>query len=265
MSLLYSPIESRPELLARLYLHGVLPSLVDLLEFYAEAKAILGDRSFVLRIRAEALISDLSFQDGACHFLKESGLSPAIVLRFFSCRQLNRQFSGHGFTLPLPVRGAWRIGALRTFTSLSRCLKTTLVPNFEPSGADDVLALERYLHLSFSVALASTSVLIEHEEFAHRLFSGMEDWMVMVRVDGTDICGWVRRDGGCFEWGRGVPAGRSSAELSFRDTRVALKALAGNFDNFAAVNEGAIRLSGFAPLADKFGLVMDRVQAYIDT
>ena len=58
---------------------------------------------------------------------------------------------------------------------------------------------------------------------------------------------------------------RASAELVFDDAQVALQALTGGLDHFAAINGGAIRVGGLAPLAEKVGLVMDRVSGYLDT
>ena len=264
MSLLYAPAESPAELLARLHLHAVLPAFEDLLEYSEAAKAIVGERCFSLRMRAGGLVSDLSFEAGVCRVLEAQQATPSVVLHYLSCEQLNNQFTGRGLALPLPLRGVWRIGDLRTFVALSDCLKATLLPDVESVELTAPTAVICHLQLSVSVALAATAILIEHEAFARSLFAGLGDWMVSLRVEETEVAGWLRHERGRLSWGRGMPKARASAELVFDDATVALQALTGDLDNYAAVNRGAIRVGGLAPLAEKVGLVMDRVSGYLD-
>ncbi len=264
MSLLYAPATSDSELLARLHVHAVLPAFESLLQCSQEARAILKDRQFSLAMRAGNLVSNLFFNSGECCHQRVTEESPSVVLHFLSYRQLNSQFTGRGVSLPLPLRGAWRIGDIRTFMALSDCLKTTLLPDRKVLAHADSAFVACHLQLSFSVALAAATILLEYEPFSQRLFAEQGDWMVSLRVDGSRIAGWIRSEAGQLSFGRGLPQAQADAELVFQDSIIALQALGGELDNFAGVNGQAIRVGGLAPLAEKLGLVLDRVPAYLD-
>ncbi|MCC5840548.1 MAG: hypothetical protein JJT96_10515 [Opitutales bacterium] len=266
MSILLEPTGKHPVLLARLHLFAVLPAFGDLLKHAEPAREILGERRFSLRLRAGSLSSDLYFGRGQFRFLPAFHPGSQLALHFLSYSQLNKQFTGRGVSMPIPVRGARFLGHLRTFSKLSSMLQAGLLSEsgLLAYGLEERRASEVHLRLIFSVALGAFTVLVEHESFARALFADGDDWMVQLSVDGAEMDAWISRTGGHCRWGRGTAPGPVLAKLVFDNQSTALKALSGELDGFAAINAGRIRISGLAPLVDKLSLVFERVGAYLD-
>jgi hypothetical protein len=265
MSLLIAPPTSHPELLARLHLHAVLPAFDDLVKYLVPARELLQGRRFCLRLQAGKLNADLLFTNGRCRFSQAFSLSPQLVLRFLTHTQLNKQFSGKGFSLPIPVKGASLVGHMRVFSRLAAMLQLGLLSKsgLAAYGLTEQEAREIHLRLTFSVALAAFIILTEHEKYAKSLFLGSGDWTVQLSVAGANMDAWLaRRAGVCF-WGRGRARGKLTAKLIFNKPSTALKALSGDLDNFAAINAGEIQVVGFAPLLDKLAIVFERVPLYL--
>ncbi len=264
MSLSYSPPYPSPALLARLNLYAVLPAFADLIKHSEEARQVLGERSISVKIQAGSLFATLVFANGRCRFLREPTVRSMLVLRFLTYTQLNKQFSGRGFSLPIPVRGARRVDAMRTFAALSSLLQSTLLP--ERSGAAERDPEQRALHvrLTLGVGLAAACELIRWEPCSSSLFSTAGDFTVQFRVKGLDLAAWVAVKDGVPCWGKGEARGPVTAALIFRDASIALRALDGNLDNLAAVNTGAIKVEGLTPLVDKLGIVFERVPIYLE-
>ncbi|NBB80126.1 MAG: hypothetical protein GVY36_11890 [Verrucomicrobia bacterium] len=259
MSLLFAPVKMSPELQARLHLFGVLPAFSDLLKHSERARATLKNQRFRLRIRSQSILSaDLLFSEGRCRFLRNTSNSPTVTLRFVSHRQLNRQFSGRGFSFPVPTRGASNVQALKVFSQLSLQLQNALVT---PESGDAEHS-QLHLRLTFGVALAAACELINHETFSTHLFANLPDWRVEFTIGHTDFRAWIGQTGGLAQWGRGA-AKAPLAHLHFEDPKIAQKALGGKLDNLSAVTSGAIRVGGLTPLADRLSLVFERVPIYL--
>lgn len=258
MSLLFAPAELTPELLARLHLFGVLPAFYDLLKHSPAARAQLKARRFRLRIQAGRLSADLLFSQGRCRFLRDSSKPPTLCLRFLSYSQLNRQFSGKGFSLPIPTKGARNPAAFRTFAKLSESLQQALVYRAEATSPEESL----HLRLTLGVALATAAELIQHERFSASLFAGETDWAAEFTIGQTDFRAWIGQTAGRTCWGRGGHP-QAQARLHFKEPQVALRALDGRLDNLSAVNGGDIRIEGRLPLIDRLSLVFERVPVYL--
>lgn len=259
MSLLFAPVKTSPELQARLHLFGVLPAFSDLLKHSEQARATLANQRFRLRIQSQSTLSaDLLFSEGRCRFLRNPSSRASIALRFVSHRQLNRQFSGKGFALPVPTRGASNIRSLKVFNQLSLQLQNALVT--PESG--DVENSKLHLRLTFGVALAAACELINHEGFSAHLFASLPDWTAEFSIGDTDFRAWIGQIEGVAQWGRGA-ANAPLARLHFEDPKIAQKALGGKLDNLSAVTNGAIRVGGLTPLADRLSLLFERVPIYL--
>ena len=260
MSLLFAPIlDTSPALQARLHLFGVLPAFADLLKHSPQARATLGGERFRLRIQSERNISaDLLFSESRCRFLRSSSSRAGVCLRFISHRQLNSQFSGNGFSFPMPTRGGTNIRALQVFKQLSLQLQEALS---EPDPADNgQCAL--HLRLTFGVALAAACELIKYEGFSARLFAHDPNWSVQFSIGDTDFRAWLGKQNGQAQWGRGM-AKAPLAHLHFKDPKIAKKALGGKLDNVGAVTGGAITVCGLTPLVDRLSLIFERIPIYL--
>jgi hypothetical protein len=265
MSCLLAPPTPNPELLARLHLHAVLPAFEDLVKNMPVAREWLGSRRFCLRLLVGQLSADLYFSNGRCRFSQALGINPQVVLRYLSYTQLNKQFSGRGFSLPIPVKGARQVGHMRTFSRLAAMLQEGLLTKtgLIAFGASESQAREVHLRLTFSVALAACVILIQREAYAKTLFAGSGDWTVQLMVLGARMDAWIARRAGVCSWGRGKAHSAVTARLVFDKPSTALKALSGSLDNFSAINAGELCVHGLAPLVDKLGLVFERVPFYL--
>lgn len=259
MSGLFAPVETSPELLARLHLFAVLPAFPDLLKHSAQARKRLGKQRFRLRLQSPAkLQADLFFSRGRCRFLGNTPGRPGICLRFVSHQQLNRQFTGDGFSLPIPTGGLCKIRALWTFSRLSAQLQAALVEPTDTTTEPEAL----HLRLNLGIALAAACQLITHEAFCAHLFAGESDWAVEFTIGETDFRAWIGGRAGATHWGRGRSQ-NPLARLHFENPRIAQEALNGRLDNMRAVAGGAIRISGLTPLVDRLSLVLERVPLYL--
>ncbi|MCH8474828.1 MAG: hypothetical protein LAT55_06320 [Opitutales bacterium] len=265
MSLLFAPLEKKPELLANLYLYAVLPGFSDLLKHCPLARAKLGHHSFSLRLQSGSLQADLYFSKGRCRFFRNPALRPQIILRYLSLSQLNHQFNGKGFALPLPSRGATRLGDLQAFSALAGLLQEGLLSsrNLIERGLESSLARSIHIRLTLGCVMAAGAELINKETFSKNLFATSGDWLIDFSIASTDMKAWLERRGGICHWGRGAPPRSPGASLEFASEAAALEALSGNVDTLAMVNLRTIRLRGHTPLLDKLEPVFARIDPYL--
>lgn len=265
MSLLYAPLRKDPNLLARLYLYAILPGFSDLLKHSPLARQTLGPHSFSLRLQTHSLQADLYFSNGRCRFFKNPALRPQIVLHFLSANQLNSQFSGQGFSLPIPTKGASRFGDIKAFSLLAKLLQDAMLSsqNLIDRGVPPFLARSIHIRLTLGCAMAAGAELINREEFSGKLLHQSGDWLVAFSIPSSNMGAWLARTNGLCHWGRGAPPGQPDALLEFVDESSALEALSGNADTLAMVNLGKIRLRGNTPLLDKLEAVFARIDPYL--
>ncbi|MCH8539410.1 MAG: hypothetical protein LAT58_01415 [Opitutales bacterium] len=265
MSLLFAPLEKKPELLASLYLYAVLPGFSDLLKHCPLARKTLGNHTFSLRLQSGSLQADLYFSKGRCRFFRNPALRPQIVLRYLSHTHLNHQFNGEGFTLPVPSRGATRLGDLKAFSALAGLLQEGLLSsqNLIKRGLESSLARSIHIRLTLGCVMAAGAELINGETFSQSLFEASGDWLIDFSIASTDLTAWLERREGLCHWGRGAPPRTPDASLQFASESAALEALSGKTDTLAMVNLGNIRLRGHTPLLDKLEPVFARIDPYL--
>lgn len=264
MSLSFSPPHPHPALLARLHMYAVLPAFSDLMKHSPQARALLDGQNMVIAIQASAIMAALEFSAKHCHFHYTPPAKPTVTLRFLGYRQLNRQFSGSGFSLPIPTRGGHRIRAMKTFAALSKVLLYALLPDKSHGTTRSPADRDLYVRLTLGVGLAAACELIRHEEYSSSLFASCGDFIIGLHVEDFDLRAWLGVINGVPQWGRGDPNGTPTASVSFKNPSVALKALSGRFDNLAAVTTGAITIKGMIPLIDKMNAVFERVPVYLE-
>jgi hypothetical protein len=189
------------------------------------------------------------FQSGAVSVRPSANLKTAISLFFVSTRQLVRQFTGRGFSLPLPRRGFWRLAQLHRFNQLGKILESEL---------------ERHARLLLSVALGSIGPLAQRDSRARDLLGDCPEGIAEFGVPSADLYGWVEITRHKISWGRGRALRTPEVKVFFRNEPIALAALRGELDEFAAIGKGDLRVSGLVPLADTLGAVMARADVYLE-
>lgn len=241
--------KSHDDLAARLYLQAVLPAMEELAQVSPRARALIAGWDCAVEF---AVVGQggaaVRFRDGMVSVLRERYREAAISLWFVSSRQLVNQFTGLGFSLPLPRRGIFRMASLWRFHRVGKILEEEL---------------EQHPQLLLSVALGSMGPLVEDDAKAREL---MRDCPAGVAEFGVPTCGlfgWVEWRNGEIKWGRGRAARAADVTVQFHDERIALAALRGELDEWAAIGAGDLTVRGLVPLAESLGAVMERAEGYV--
>ena len=242
--------ESFQKIATALYLRAVLPAFEDLTRVSEQARALLaGWRCSVEFAVCGAGGATLSFRDGAVAVSPERSSNSSLSLFFLSPLQLIKQFSGKGFSLPLPRRGIFRPGSLLRFQKI---------------GALFQKEVEQHPRLLLSVALGSLPPLAELDHAAQHLLGNCPHGTAQISVPSSDLFGWTKWDGHAVTWGRGHPPHDPDVIISFANETVALAALRGELDEWSAIGAGELSVRGLVPLAETLGLVMARASVYLE-
>lgn len=195
-----------------------------------------------------------------------AGVSPpvAIKLRFASARAQTAFFErGYGFFLPLGRW--WRLECwYRFFRALHQLGKT-----MKPASSGRVEG-ERAVRCRVTLLMGfigrALEVLVREDPMARRTaratprgeiwFEGPEATVLLgLRIDGSGLLTLIEEP----EEGEDV----RRAWLRFRDWRGADTILRGITDPQEEVNRGVLVVSGYVPLADRVGLLLDRLNRFV--
>lgn len=248
-----------PEILCRLHLKAVVPRIADLCR--AKASATDGAKPFTLRLSVLGGPSQGLFLDAGESRPASEDEPSDVLLAFLSPSQLNSLFTNQGLAVPLPLKGFWRVSALRQFAAWAKELEKTLKP--QPAALERQDDLELYVRLSLYIALAATAELAGHEPYSASKAGKLPDGLVEFSVAGTDIAAWILKKGGSFTSGTGKAPQTPDATLVLDSLETARKLVEDRLDTLAAVGLGEVRISGLIPLIDGLGLVMERVALYL--
>lgn len=247
---------------ARLFLHAVLPAFEDLCHLSEEAGELLGDRAFALCFQTTSgLKSYLRFQDRNCKVTKTSSRGSDIVIHFLTDDQLNREFENSGFRIPIPLRGASRLGDLRTFKALTALMEGYLRP--DKSRLEDPAFKHAHVALQLGIALRAAVELIHHEPRSKRIMQNTPEGTAHFSIAEGNYSGWVSWRDGVVRTGRGAPQQEAEVDITFKDAKTALLALGNTIDVFAALGLQDITVEGLVPLADALGYIFERIPLYI--
>jgi hypothetical protein len=241
--------KSHDDIAARLYLEAVLPAMEELARVSPPARALIGgwDCSVEFAVAGQGGAAVL-FKDGIVSVLRERCRDAVISLWFVSSRQLVNQFAGRGFSLPLPRRGIFRLASLWRFQRVGKILEEEL---------------EQHPLLLLSVALGSVGPLVEEDAKAWELMRDCPEGVAEFGIPASRLFGWVEWRNGEIKWGRGRAA-RADVMVHFYDERIALAALRGELDEWAAIGAGKLVVRGLVPLAEALGAVMERAEVYVE-
>lgn len=254
------PLEQR--LKARLYLNAVLPAFERLLEYSEEARGIVHNRNFSICFQTNnRLKSQLRFADGSCLFKKSKARESDIVLHFFTEEHLNNEFENQGFRVPIPLRGASKVGDIKAFKALAKILENYLRPS-EEALLDPVFHLQ-HVTLQLDIALRATVELTNHEPRSNRIMTNTPNGIAYFAIGEDGFGAWLQWLDDKLTIGRGFPERKPDAMVTFLNPETALKAIGNKIDVMAAIGKGEIKVSGLIPLADALGYIFERIPLYI--
>ncbi|MBV9126601.1 MAG: hypothetical protein JO117_00795 [Verrucomicrobia bacterium] len=248
------------QILSRLHLHAVLPALETLVKFCPEAQHIAGDADFslrmsVLRGSATTLVCRAGTLTAHCG---PSQPRAEIALCFLTARSLNRLFNNQSALPPLPLGWPWHLGKLRKFLALTRLLDAHLQPSPEKLATDSEFR-RLHLRLLLQVLAAAAPVVGQHDAIARAALAEVSPGILEFRAPTFDF---VATLGSENKPSINSTTG-STATISFRDDDTLAAALHGELDAQAAIGLGCLEVCGLIPLADAWGVALDRVEAYL--
>ena len=247
---------------ARLYLYAVLPVFEEFLANSDSARAALDKRAFTLSFQTSSgLKSYLEFKSGGCTVTKTRPGGADILLHFLSENHLNKEFENKGFRIPFPLRGASRIGDLRTFKSLTRLLEQHIRP--DPEQLEDPDFHRAHVALQLGIALRAAVELVHHEPRSRRIMGHAPEGTAEFCVGAEGYGAWVTWRDGRIHTGKGAPPHEPDVRVTFKDAKTALKAIGNQIDVFAAIGLQDITVEGLVPLADALGYIFERIPLYI--
>jgi len=256
-----TPAAPDPNVLSRLYLEAVLPSMSDLAEQDASVRELLGTLcgSIVFQI-LKGPAATLKLDRGRIDWQSGRSPRPGVILLFLSARHLNAFFSGNPWALPIPIWGGWRIGLLARFSTLAKRLEEVL------DGAAEVLASAtgRRLHARLSLMVAGLALrpLAEGDAAARAILSGLPPGLASFSIGGeAHATVWFEHGSNRVGWGE--PPRRPEVCIRFDDVATAYAAMREEIDTLAAVGSGKIRVDGLVPLADGLNAAMERLRPYL--
>lgn len=258
----HSPKTLRRKIKARLYLDAVLPAFEDLLANSETARQTLGSRDFSLSFQTSSgLRSCLWFANQHCSVAGKRARGSDIVLHFLTDDQLNNEFENAGFRLPIPLRGASRVGDLKTFKRLTALLEAALRPSDE--ALRDPQFHQMHVALQLGIALRAAVTLVHHEPRSMRILQSTPQGLAYFSIGAEGYGAWVEWRGGHIRSGKGTPAEEADVRVTFKDAKTALLAIGNQIDVFAAIGLQDITVEGLVPLADALGYIFERIPLYI--
>ena len=245
----------------RLYLNSVLGALPKLLRLSSEAVDLLGDNHFSIKFSTmSGLHATVVFRDGGAAFHDGNDVPADINLFFVSDTQVNNLFSQEGISVPLPVKGIFQMKKIKVFKNLADLLQRYLKPT--PEDLEDNEFKNCHVQILLGLAVRSLCQLGTYDPDAKQHLGSMSGMAEFIIGDDFEPA-WIMNTEGKFECGFGKSPSKPDVIINFENTQVALDALNDTIDVNAEVGLGKIKVSGLVPLADKLGLLMQRIPLYI--
>lgn len=236
-------------ILAHLNLRAVLPAMEDLAVYSQEARELVKDWNFSLRMGILGRVrKEIIFGRG--------GVS--LDVWYFSAAQVNRMFEGK-FVWPVLTGNLFQVGKLNKIQKLSKILENYLRPS--EAALKDEKFLRAHAAMMLGVLARGAAVMRELDEKARSIF--LPDGVAVFEVEGTDAacCLKILEGKIIFENGESYP--KPDVRITFCDPMALVEASRQKLDSLAAVGLGRVKIFGLAPMADALELIMDRIGVYL--
>lgn len=251
-----SPVS--PKALSHLFLHAVLPAFSELVCIDPEARALMAPWAITLSmgVIGETPVA-LEIKRGDILFHPRAIPTPHVSFLFLTHRHLNAFFNGHQWALPIITRGLWRIRFLRDFSSLA--------DRFNLLVHDNTSRCPLYTQLTFLIGGLGLAPLATFDTFSQSLLKKIPQGLAQFSIahPATPSLWFEHNDKG-VQAGRGSPPRKPDVHVHFTDLDIANAALRNDLDTMAAIGARRIQITGLSPLAEGLGLMMERLQIYLE-
>jgi len=241
---------------AHLNLYAILPNLEELVRLDTEMASLIRDKNVVVQFSVKGgPAAHVAFKDGACTHGRGQHDRPTIKLHCRSPKHLNAVFDGRA--KPIPLKGFTKLGFMtREFAALTERMEAYLRPSEDQLDDAGFMKINTVLLLHTALFAVGELAVLEPEsrDLAAHMGSGL--MQVEVRPDGPHVALDVK-DGAVTVTKRKVD--RPRARMTFRDLAAVAAVLNNRVDSFQAIVQGDVALSGYMPLLNNAGLILDRV------
>lgn len=250
----------RESVLAKCHLHAVLPLLEELCAYDAEAKNIISNWEGTIQFSCPGGFGEyLEFSGGKAKAYRGTVRWPTVALWFVSPGEMNKLFTGEGFTIPVPWKGLTNLGMLKGFIALTKRL------DFYLRTEEDQMPVEHHpflVKLKLYTAIRAIKEVGENDPHVTAITDSLPAGIVEVRVAGDGPAAHLRIRNGII-----MPdIGRSdspNAVMEFSNNKIASGVFNDKIDAMAAIGTGEIKLLGNIAFIDSVNVLLDRVGTYL--
>ena len=247
-----------PRALSHIYLHAVLPALVELVLFDAEARSTINQLNFRLSIGVvgEQAVT-LQIKNEEVIFNPQDNEKNQIKLLFLTHGHLNSFFGGNKRVPPLVTRGLWRVNCMKSFTLLTERLNVVL--------QDNTSKCPLYTRLVFLIGGLGLLPLAKFDSFAQAVLTNTPLGLAEFSINDNNIKPlWFDNRTNNGQVGQGEPPRTPDVRVQFATIDIANAALRNDIDTMAAIGSQRITIEGLSPLAEGLGLMMERLNVYLE-
>ena len=245
---------------AHLNLYAILQNLEDLTRLDETARNLIQNLHVQIQFKVKGGPEAwLEFTEGTCTHGRGKHPNPTIKLFFLSPHHLNAMFEGK--STPIPLKGFSKLGILKNeFSQLTDRMAYFLRPTPEREAEPDYQRINTVLTLN--TVLFAVRELASLEPTCKKIALATPSGGVAISVLPEGPRGYLRFTGNGMEVGKGALSD-AQASMTFQDIEAAHNILTGKIDTFRAVAEQKLFLKGKIPLLDNAGLIMDRVEGFL--
>jgi hypothetical protein len=245
--------------LAKCHLHAVLPLLEELVEYDDEAKRIVADWNGSIQFSCPGGIAEhIHFAGGKATAHRGAAKNPTAALWFFSPKELNKLFTGEGFTVPIPWKGLFHLNMLKGFGEISKRLEYYMNTPFEVLPAKHKNFVVKMKLYAAGRALKEVG---ENDPHVAAYTQGLANGAAVLKITGGPAVTIRIRNGILSPEVGDIDS--PNAVMEFGSFDIAAELFDDKIDAMAAIGSGDIKLCGMIPMIDNLNAILDRVSAYL--
>lgn len=250
----------RESVLAKCHLHAVLPLLEQIVDYDKEAQQIVSGWNGTVQFSCPGPMGAyIEFKDGKARAYRGTTSWPTVALWFFSPKEMNKLFTGEGFTVPIPWKGLTNLGMLKGFTELTKRLDYYLRTPEKDLPAEHKKFL---VTLKLYTAVRALKEIGENDPHFSQSTPHIANGVAELRVLQDGPVAHIRVSHGVLMPGIG-PAESPSAVMAFKDIDTANALFNDEIDAMALIGAGDIRLTGRISLIDSMNGILDAIGTYL--
>lgn len=249
----------KESVLAKCHLHAVLPLLEELVEYDDQAKKIVANWNGTFQFSCPGGFGEyLEFSGGKVKAHRGTTQWPTVALWFISPREMNKMFTGKGFTLPIPWKGLTNLGMLKGFVEVSKRLEYYMqTPQKDLPDEHKAFVVKMKLY----AAVRALKEVGENDPHAMSYAQNLPNGTAELRIVNGPAAHITVRNGIIYpKMGK---ASQVNALMEFANTEIAGAVFDDQIDAMAAIGTGDIKLEGMIPMVDNMNAILDRVSTYL--